>query len=81
MRQLALALVLLTFFASQTVAQNSDNTAFPKLEGFAGYSGVLTDFVLIKTRPGSSGQTDLDSVTGFEGAIIGNVNKVLRHQG
>ena len=33
MRQLALALVLLTFFASQAVAQNSDNTAFPKLEG------------------------------------------------
>lgn len=76
-RQLALALVLFTLFSSRAAAQNSDNTAFLKLEGFAGSSAVLTGFVLIKTGPGSSGQTDLDSVTGLEGAIIGNVNKVL----
>lgn len=81
MRQLALALALFTFFSSRAVAQNSDDAAFPKLEGFAGYSGVLTGFVLIKTGPGSSGQTDLDSVAGFEGAIIGNVNKVLGIKG
>jgi hypothetical protein len=81
MRQLAFALVLFTFFASRTVAQNSDNGAFPRLEGFAGYTGVLTGFVLIKTGPGSSGQTDLDSAAGFEGAIIGNVNKVLGIKG
>lgn len=81
MRQLALALVLFTFFSSLAVAQNSENTRFPKLEGFAGYSGVLTGFVLIKTGPGSSGQTDLDSVSGFEGGIIGNVNKVLGIKG
>jgi len=77
MRQLALALVVFTFFSSRAVAQKSDDAAFPKLEGFAGYSGVFTGFVLIKTGPASVGQTDLDSVAGFEGAIIGNVNRVL----
>lgn len=32
MRQLALALVLFALFSSRPAAQNSDNTAFPKLE-------------------------------------------------
>ena len=81
-KQMALALVLFMFFASRAaVAQNPDNAELPKLEGFAGYSGVLTGFVLIKTGPGSSGQTDLDSVAGVEGAVIGNVNRALGIKG
>lgn len=46
-----------------------------------GYSGTLTDSILIKTGPSTSGQINLDSATGFETAIIGNLNRSLGIKG
>lgn len=73
-----LPVLLLMCISTAVSAQEKD---FPRVEGFVGYSGVFTDSVLIKTGPGASGQTDLDSAAGFESAIIGNVNRTLGIKG
>ena len=64
-----------------STAVSAQERDFPRFEGFVGYSGVFTDSVLIKTGPGASGQTDLESAAGFESAIIGNVNRTLGIKG
>jgi hypothetical protein len=61
-------------WALPALAQET-GAGYPKIEGFAGYSGVLTNSVLIPIGPNRNGGTDLDSSTGFEGAIIKNLNR------
>lgn len=81
MKRLVFAVLLLTWPAPRALAQNKVDSEFPKVEGFVGYSGLFTGSILIKTGPASSGQTDLDSVAGFEGAIIRNVNSYFGFKG
>jgi hypothetical protein len=76
MRRLLLAAMITASWTPRILAQEA-STQYPKIEGFAGYSGVITSSVLIPIGPGRNGGTDLDSSVGLETAVIQNLNRSL----
>lgn len=76
MRRLLLAAMITASWTPRILAQEA-STQYPKIEGFAGYSGVITSSVLIPIGPGRNGGTDLDSSAGLETAVIQNLNRSL----
>src|SRR5215831_8545170 len=76
MRQLLFVAMIMAEWPPRVPAQEAI-TQYPKIEGFAGYSGVLTNSVLIPIGPSRNGGTDLDSSTGLEAAVIKNLDRYL----
>ena len=76
MRRLLFVPMIIAGWALRAPAQEAI-TQYPKIEGFAGYSGVLTNSVLIPIAPSLNGGTDLDSSTGLEAAVIKNLGGYL----
>lgn len=69
-------LLIVTICCAHFLPAQETNPGYSNLEGFVGYSSVITTYVTIPLPSVNGyGQVDLDSARGFEGAVIRNFKR------
>lgn len=75
-------LLMATICCARLLSAQENKPGYSKLEGFAGYSSVITTDVTIPLLSVNGyGQADLDSTRGFEGAVIRNFKRYFGIKG